>query len=379
MTRITVVEHLDPTRLVPSGIDTIVSDFSRFSPQYNFLYVGITNDPNIPLGVWREIEVSGRLSDFLPVACFDREHKKSGFRIPHSLRFILGVWRFRRLINDGHFHTHRVETGYVVSCILSGTFTQYIHNDSNGLLSAQSDSVWRRFGFIYKWLERRVLVRAAGVAVFNRTDAPRLQAIKADVTVARTWFDPATFYPRPIQGDIVRRKISWVGRLDHQKDPWLVLAVARVIRSRGLNWKISMVGDGPLRDELRVAIVREGLEDFVELLGSLQRSAVGDLLRSSSMFLMTSHYEGSPTVLVEALACGVPAVCTNGADPDLVLEEGVSGLRVDERSGEALLDALHEVANYSSMGCSGAVEDRSAQKSIPNLIRVGLNSSPKSH
>lgn len=371
MLKILVVEHLDPSKLVPSGIDTIVHDFARFSDSYTFDYVGVTDDAGARLGEWQDVFVAGKLSRFLPVAYFDRSVKRRGLRIPHSLLFILGILRYRNRIKGFHFHTHRVETGWAVCFLLKGTLTQYIHNDSAGLLGDHSDSVWRRLGWIYKLLERCVLKRAAGVAVFNRTDAPRLQAIRPEVEIAHTWYDPMTFFPateRPAGPPVV----TWVGRLDEQKDPELAIEVAREIKASGLDWTLRIVGEGPARPSLEAAIVQHELHDVVQLLGARSRHDVAMLLRQSHMFLMTSHYEGSPTVLVEALASGLPAVCTDGADPDLLLTEDISGKRVRERSPKKIVEALRGVADYTISNCASSVAHRSAEKTIPGLLKVGV-------
>lgn len=372
VSKILVVEHLDPLKLVPSGIDTIVNDFARFSDSFSFDYVGVTDDADMRLGEWRDVVVAGKLSRFLPVARFDRSIKRPALRIPHSLLFILGMLRYKNRIKASHCHAHRIETGWAVCFLLKGTFTQFIHNDSVGLLGGHSDSVWRKLGWIYKLIESSVLKRASGVAVFNKTDAPRLQAKRAEVEIAHTWYDPMIFFPAPERpsGPTV---IAWVGRLDEQKDPQLAIAVGREIKASGLEWTLRIVGDGPARPSLEAAIALHELHDVVQLLGARPRADVADLLRRSHMFLMTSHYEGSPTVLVEALACGLPAVCTVGADPDLLLNEGVSGKRVGDRSPENLVEALRGVADYSISNCTSAVAHRSAAQTIPRLLKVGVD------
>lgn len=371
MTKILVIEHLDPQKLVPSGIDTIVHDFARYADFCDFDFVGVTDDPNVKLGEWRDIIVAGKPSKFLPVAHLDRSMKRRGLRLPHSLIFIAGVLRYKDAVKGAHFHAHRIETGWAISLFLKGTFTQYIHNDSSGLLGNHSDSIWRKLGWIYRGLESCVLKAAAGVAVFNKTDAPRLQGRRPEVEVAQTWYDPAIFFPsteRP-KGPTM---VAWVGRLDEQKDPQLAVEVGREIKALGLDWTLRMIGDGPARPSLEAAIAKHGLHDVVQLLGARQREEVADLLRRSHVFLMTSHYEGSPTVLVEALACGVPAVCTVGADPDLLLEEDVSGKRIEDRSPRNITKALQAVAAYTISDCVSTVAHRSAEKTIPRLLRVGV-------
>ncbi|WP_432443827.1 glycosyltransferase [Paenarthrobacter nitroguajacolicus] len=191
--------------------------------------------------------------------------------------------------------------------------------------------------------------------------------MRSDVRVARTWYDPAVFYP-PDDRPTDPRVVAWVGRLDDQKDPWLALDVARTMKARASTWKLQMIGDGPLRSSLEAVVSREDLGEYVTFSGALSRSEVGGHLRRASAFLMTSHYEGSPTVLVEALASGLPAVCTTGSDPDMVLQEGVCGIRVEDRTGDSLLSALDNVSHYEIQDCVQTVAERSARKSVEKLL-----------
>jgi glycosyltransferase involved in cell wall biosynthesis len=62
---------------------------------------------------------------------------------------------------------------------------------------------------------------------------------------------------------------------------------------------------------------------------------------------MTSHYEGSPRVLIEALACGMQVVATKEADPDGVVRDRSPNLRVASRQPSAIADVLNRVLTQS--------------------------------
>ena len=71
---------------------------------------------------------------------------------------------------------------------------------------------------------------------------------------------------------------------------------------------------------------------------------------------MTSHYEGFPMVMIEAMACGVPAVCFDFlCGPRDIIAEGVNGLIVPEGDLQALADAMQKLMENSAL-----LEDMSA-------------------
>ncbi|WIG16363.1 glycosyltransferase [Kocuria rosea] len=164
--------------------------------------------------------------------------------------------------------------------------------------------------------------------------------------------------------------VIWVGRIDSQKDPGLVLDAAEAALAAGLSFRFRLVGDGPLRASLESRIVRDRLSN-VELVGPKAQIEVASLLRGSKVFLMSSHYEGSPTALVEALASGLPAVVTRESDPDGIVVEGVNGSVVTTRTGWAIVAALEAVRRIGDVHVTEQVAARSACNLVPRLASAG--------
>lgn len=111
---------------------------------------------------------------------------------------------------------------------------------------------------------------------------------------------------RPRPGDQTVR-LFFTGRLAPQKDPdGLVRAMATLT---DLPCRLSIAGDGPLRDRLSTQISDLGLSDRVELLG--HRSDIPDLLAGADIFVLPSRHEGFGLAVVEAMAAGLPVVATD--------------------------------------------------------------------
>ena len=109
------------------------------------------------------------------------------------------------------------------------------------------------------------------------------------------------------------------GRLEPQKDfPTLIDAFRRVRATRPC--RLVILGEGPLRPELEARIASLGLNDCVSLPGWVENPFA--FMARAALFVLSSAYEGFGIVLVEALACGCPAVSTDcRAGPSEILED----------------------------------------------------------
>ena len=144
----------------------------------------------------------------------------------------------------------------------------------------------------------------------------------------------------PWQQDRDAFVIGTVGRLQDVKDQAsLVEAFARLRRMLPeAPLRLVLVGDGPLREALAAQVLESGLQDCVWMPGP--RSDVDAVMRSFSLFALSSIAEGTPVTLLEAMASGLPVVASAvGGIPDLV-PDGVAGSLVPARDPQALAEAL---------------------------------------
>src|SRR3546814_412309 len=102
--------------------------------------------------------------------------------------------------------------------------------------------------------------------------------------------------------------ILCAGRLAPQKDPMTAIQAFAALPP-ALGARLVWLGDGPLRRQLMREISRLGVGDRVEMPGHV--SDIAPYLGRADLLLLTSHYEGYPAVLVEAIAAGVAVVTTD--------------------------------------------------------------------
>jgi glycosyltransferase involved in cell wall biosynthesis len=136
--------------------------------------------------------------------------------------------------------------------------------------------------------------------------------------------------------------VAFLGRLTYQKDPLLVVEVARLLTPEGFRFRL--IGGGDLEDEVRAAITRAGLEQSVEVLGSVSRERALQELRDAGTFLLPSRWEGLPIAPVEAMQMGLPVVVSDVSGMPEVVDDGRAGIIVRERTAEAFAAAVRSLA-----------------------------------
>ncbi len=373
-----VVQQSDPRRTITiGGIDTCLRGFFEYAPEGVKLgMVGIdeVGAPDRPLGVWQRYRRGGREFWFLPVARIDTSRPKG--LVPYSLRLVLGLLRYRRRIpKPKAVQAHRVDVGLFTRLLFRGPLVYCIHTQERGLLGPTSDSYWRFTGGLHERLDRMIARRAERVIVFNPAYAEKVRQWNPRTISAPTWFDPAI--TQPAERPVNPHAVVWVGRLEVPKDPALaVRAFAHLAQERPDEpWTLEVIGSGTLRPALeeQIAALPEEVAARITLRGRLGPPEVAEARSRAGVFLMTSHagYEGFPRVLVEAMAMGLPAVVTEGADTGGLVSQGVSGF-VRGRDPAALADAIRAAPGLARADVTAAVADLSAPRVVRDVFFRGL-------
>lgn len=148
---------------------------------------------------------------------------------------------------------------------------------------------------------------------------------------------------RPSEGPL---RVITVARLVEKKGVcYAVEAVARAVAA-GKSVSYTIVGDGPFRTELESQVRDLHMEKFISFAGAQAHSKVLEMVRLSHVLIAPSvtandgDEEGVPNSLKEAMAIGLPVIGTrHGGIPELI-EDGISGLLVDERDAAGLAECL---------------------------------------
>lgn len=114
-----------------------------------------------------------------------------------------------------------------------------------------------------------------------------------------------SFYPSEVS-KCENKKIISVGRLEYQKGYDILIEIWKKVFEKHRDWILEIYGEGSLRKELEEKIKRLGLKNSLLLKGAV--SNIQERYLESSIYVMTSRYEGLGMVLIEAMACGLPLV-----------------------------------------------------------------------
>ena len=135
------------------------------------------------------------------------------------------------------------------------------------------------------------------------------------------------------------KKVVAVGRLNHQKGFDRLIDAWSIVDNVVSGWKLQIVGDGELREQLQNNIRELGLSNQINI-GRAEKDMMS-VYKDASILAMSSRYEGLPMVLLEAQAAGLPIVsfdCKCG--PKDVIENGVDGFLVEDGDIEQLAQKL---------------------------------------
>ena len=165
------------------------------------------------------------------------------------------------------------------------------------------------------------------------------------------------------------KRIIALGRLTFQKNFASLIKAFSIVADRHPDWKLDILGEGADRVALEKEIHRLALTDMVFLRGS--QSNVQEWLLESSIFVMTSRFEGFSLVLLEAMSCGLPAVSyATPCGPRDLISDGQSGFLVAEGDETALAERICRLIEDRQLrkNFGTAAKEHAQALSLENII-----------
>lgn len=139
-----------------------------------------------------------------------------------------------------------------------------------------------------------------------------------------------------------RYDIISLGRLSPEKELGNLLKIVNILKKTNTNIRVGIAGKGPEKERLEKMIIELSLQSNIHLLGYV--NDIVEFYNSGKVFVLTSHTEGLPRTVVEAMACGVSCVASNIGDMEDVIDDGVSGnLIQDYRNLNEFADKIETI------------------------------------
>ena len=141
--------------------------------------------------------------------------------------------------------------------------------------------------------------------------------------------------------DVTAKRVIAVGRLDYQKSFDRLIQAWEIVQKneKYSDWHLDIFGQGEWRDMLQQMVAERNLTNTLSI--NKPTNAIGDEYARSSMLVMSSHYEGFPMVMIEAMACGLPVVSFDfKCGPKDIISHGENGLIVKDGDIDGLAAAM---------------------------------------
>ncbi|WP_254813822.1 glycosyltransferase family 4 protein [Rhodovulum sp. ES.010] len=210
------------------------------------------------------------------------------------------------------------------------------------------------------------------ISEFHRDFFLRNGARPEQLHIAYCGLDTSHFSPRRrVRPEGAPWHILSAGRLVEKKGFPVLIRACEILKGRGVDFTCTIGGSGPDEAALRAQIAAAGLGDRITLTGTALKQEdipafmeTGDVFCLPCVWASDNDVDGLPQMLMEAMACGLPAVSTRLVGiPDLVRHEE-TGLLVESGDAEGLAEALMRLER------DPALADRLAEASHAHLLET---------
>jgi glycosyltransferase involved in cell wall biosynthesis len=358
------------------------------------------------LHVARQIDRSAFELDFLvhtdQPAAYDDDVRSLGSRILPCLHpsqpWQYGV-KFKAIVREHgpydvvHSHVHDY-SGYVLRLARqAGVPVRIAHSHLDSTQNDQRAGVFRRryLALMKHWIRQHATgglgcSRRAAAALFGAAweRDPRWQLFFCGIDLAPFQADSERTAVRRefhVPDDVLL--VGHVGRFDYQKNHKFLVEIIQEAVRQDRPVRLLAIGGGPLRSEIEQQVDAAGLRDHVIFAGL--RRDVPRLMRGMDAFVLPSHFEGLPIVLMEAQAAGLPCVISEAVDEDatvipalvtrLPLTSAADWVAAIEASRQLPADEIRSEALRTLAG--GPFNIRNGVDALERMYRDQLSSRPR--
>lgn len=260
------------------------------------------------------------------------------------LRSIPSVRRLLRDVKPDILHGHYATSAGVL-CAFSGFRPYVVSARGTDLIGSMKSPLWRM-------LLRRVFSRAALVHTVSEELSTLAESLgvpgKRCLTLSQG-IDTAVFrYCSRSRNDGPVRLIC-TRHLHQTYDLATIVRACGLLKDRGVLFRLTLAGAGPLRNQLHQMAERLGIGHAVDFLGGYDNSRLPALLSSHDLYLSSSLWDGTSISLLEAMACGIFPIVSRIPSNEAWVEDGQTALMFECGNAEMLADQIERAANDETL------------------------------
>lgn len=287
-------------------------------------------------GGWLEKEVIKNGATFLPL--FSIKNKLTSMWA--DMVAIRTIRRYVKEYAPDIIHTHSSKMGALVRIAIHGRIPT-VFTAHGWAFTPGAPWIRRVIAVIVEWVFAYVTERIICVSEFDNVLAVRCGIGNM---AKRIVIHNGTKVPESLSSHVVDQQVHivFVGRLIQPKDPQLLVRACGELQKEGnTNFTLTIVGGGPQQKDVADVIAESDIKHKVSITGEIPKQQVEQILAQSSLFVLTSNYEGFPYTILEAMAYGLPVIASNVGG----VAEAVQGcgILVPKQDGVALVRALKEL------------------------------------
>jgi glycosyltransferase involved in cell wall biosynthesis len=301
--------------------------------------------------------------------------------VPVNLRFLLSLWR-NRPRRDGHavLYLHRSDHALAYLADDRPPLVLYIHGSAEHL-SLPNESKLRLLRAAMPFVERAAIRRSSHVFICSERGrkyyAQRYPRYARRFEVLPSAVDGDRF--RLIGTEAARRALGidqavflvlFAGRIEEVKDPLLWVNAFHQVCARLPDARGAILGSGAQAPEMLRMLECYGISNRLLCLKGVPEAELALWYNAADVLLLTSHFEGSPRVVVEALACGTPVVSTDVGDAPEMRACGAPLTICDSRDPMALAESVVEYIGHEKKCCPEFVESHSFATVFGRVLEV---------
>ncbi len=284
-------------------------------------------------------------------------------RVPMRLKTLVGYIRYRRrILRSGadllYIHSPEIALPFLVG---RNRLPVVYHQHGSGNPMEKAKFVWARgplFRLLFDRMHRFIRRRAAWNIVIDRQCycQAKQDGVAGKTSLLMNAVNLDVFYPSSKSRQSFRARygipedvcvILFSGRLEEIKRVDRIIGALRHLGGGGGHFRLFIAGDGSLRPTLESQAAREGLIAEVTFLGAIAHQQMPAYYNMADLLVLPSEMEGTPMVLLEALACGTPVVATEvGGIPDII-RNYVNGFAIVDPDPAKLADVIRRITSLN--------------------------------